>query len=108
MPESASWLARNVPVSHDQLAATARYISCGKTCGASFGSEGVPGARVGFEPPTAAGSDEYTSDPAKPVPFVPRPVRFESRDQWASWLVSDQRAVVDRPDVMVYTSDRSR
>jgi hypothetical protein len=42
------------------------------------------------------------SDPAKPVPYVPRPVRFEDSDRWKQWLVTDQRAVEDRPDVLVY------
>jgi uncharacterized protein len=48
--------------------------------------------------------DEYLSDPAKPVPYIPRPVRFEDRLAWQRWLVSDQRAVADRPDVLTYTS----
>ncbi len=44
----------------------------------------------------------YTSDPAKPVPYVPRPV---TEDQWRTWLVQDQRFVDGRPDVFTYTSD---
>ena len=44
----------------------------------------------------------YTSDPAKPVPYVPRPV---TEDQWRTWLVQDQRFVDGRPDVLTYTSD---
>ncbi len=50
----------------------------------------------------AAAFDEYVSDPAKPVPYVPRPVRFGDGDTWRKWLVMDQRAVADRPDVLVY------
>jgi putative CocE/NonD family hydrolase len=49
--------------------------------------------------------DEYVSDPAKPVPYVPRPVRFADSDGWRRWLVSDQRAVADRTDVLTYTSE---
>ena len=48
--------------------------------------------------------DEYVSDPAKPVPYVPRPVRFAERDAWRRWLVSDQRAVDGRPDVLSYVT----
>ena len=42
------------------------------------------------------------SDPAKPVPYVPRPVRFTDSPKWQQWLVTDQRAVEDRTDVLVY------
>jgi len=48
--------------------------------------------------------DEYVSDPAKPVPYQPRPVRFTDADAWKRWLLVDQRAVVDRPDVLAYTT----
>jgi uncharacterized protein len=48
--------------------------------------------------------DEFVSDPSKPVPFVPRPVRFEDGDQWRRWLVMDQRSVDGRPDVLTYTT----
>jgi putative CocE/NonD family hydrolase len=46
--------------------------------------------------------DEYVSDPTKPVPYVPRPARFSDADAWRRWLVSDQRAVADRTDVLTY------
>ncbi|HMG23283.1 MAG TPA: CocE/NonD family hydrolase, partial [Kofleriaceae bacterium] len=65
----------------------------------------MAGGRAGFAAPTAEGFDEYVSDPAKPVPYLPRPVRFSDRDAWHFWLVSDQRTVADRPDVMTYTTD---
>src|SRR5206468_2453963 len=51
-----------------------------------------------------AAYDEYVSDPAKPVPYVPRPVRFADSDAWKRWLVTDQRAVADRPDVLTYVT----
>jgi hypothetical protein len=46
--------------------------------------------------------DEYVSDPAKPVPYLPRPVRLADGDAWRIWLVRDQRFVADRPDVLTY------
>ena len=49
--------------------------------------------------------DEYVSDPAKPVPFVSRPVRYIRRLTWAQWLVSDQREASGRTDVLVFVSD---
>ena len=48
--------------------------------------------------------DEYVSDPAKPVPYQPRPVRFADGDAWRRWLVTDQRSVSDRPDVLSYVT----
>ena len=52
-----------------------------------------------------AGYDEYVSDPAKPVPYIPRPLQFSDRSRWTTWLVSDQRSVDGRPDVLTYTSE---
>ena len=51
------------------------------------------------------GADSYVSDPAKPVPFMPRPIKMGEADRWRTWLVSDQRFVQDRQDVLTYTSD---
>jgi putative CocE/NonD family hydrolase len=48
--------------------------------------------------------DEYVSDPAKPVPYEPRPVRFADSAAWRRWLVMDQRAADGRPDVLSYVS----
>jgi putative CocE/NonD family hydrolase len=63
---------------------------------------------LSFSAPAAAqGSaayDEYTSDPAKPVPYQPRPVRFADSDAWRRWLVGDQRAFADRTDVLTYVT----
>ena len=39
------------------------------------------------------------------MPYVPRPVRFDDHDAWTRWLVTDQRAVADRPDVLTYDTD---
>ena len=48
---------------------------------------------------------EYVSDPAKPVPYVRRPVRWDDPDQWRFWLVSDQRHVDGRPDVLTFVTE---
>jgi hypothetical protein len=64
-----------------------------------------PGGRAGFAAPTAEGFDEYVADPAKPVPYLPRPVRFADSDAWHWWLLTDQRMVADRPDVLAYVSE---
>ena len=62
----------------------------------SFDAPGV----VDLKSPTAY--DEYVSDPAKPVPYVPRPMTFADHEAWKRWLVSDQRAIDGRPDVLSY------
>jgi hypothetical protein len=66
-----------------------------------------PQFSLGFSAPAneTPGYDEYVSDPAKPVPYTPRPVRFQDTDAWRRWLVMDQRAVADRTDVLTYTSE---
>ncbi|EZP55005.1 CocE/NonD family hydrolase [Sphingomonas sp. RIT328] len=51
----------------------------------------------------AAGGDSYVSDPAKPVPHLPRPVNFKD-GRWGDWLVSDQRGSDGRTDVMTYST----
>jgi putative CocE/NonD family hydrolase len=59
---------------------------------------------LGFDKPSDSEpvSDNYVSDPAKPVPYIPRPVRFADSDRWRTWLVADQRTVADRTDVLTY------
>jgi uncharacterized protein len=47
--------------------------------------------------------DSYTSDPANPVPYRPRPI--ELRTGWTTWLVEDQRFVDHRPDVLSWVSE---
>ncbi len=56
----------------------------------------------------APGFDSYVSDPAKPVPYLPRPIHIEGDDgerSWQSWLVSDQRPAASRPDVLTFESE---
>jgi len=65
-----------------------------------------------FEAPTEAqAGDTYVSDPAKPVPFLPRPVldpfygygsTYAGYAPWRTWLLHDQRFVDGRPDVLTY------
>ena len=59
---------------------------------------------VSFTAPATAGHDDYVSDPARPVPFLRRPIAMDDPLQWKPWLVRDQRFVSDRPDVAVYES----
>jgi putative CocE/NonD family hydrolase len=59
------------------------------------------GKAVSFDRPAASGHDDYVSDPANPVPYLPRPI---TGAQWKSWLVTDQRFVDGRTDVLSYTS----
>ena len=72
-------------------AAVPMYLRADETLGASAG-------------PDATRYAEYVSDPAKPVPFVPRPVDMGDRGTWGAWLVRDQRFVDGRTDVLSYTS----
>ena len=51
----------------------------------------------------APGSDSYVSDPAKPVPMLPRPIHLQG-DEWKTWLVHDQRFADGRPDVLSYAT----
>jgi len=57
-----------------------------------------------FDRPKASGHDDYISDPAKPVPFIPRPINMNDATQWKPWLVHDQRFVSERPDVASWKS----
>ena len=66
------------------------------------------GSGLSFTAPAADATgtgayDEYVSDPAKPVPYLPRPVRFANGDLWRRWLLFDQRIMAtDRTDVLSY------
>ena len=62
------------------------------------------GLKLSFAAPGAGdvAFDEYTSDPAKPVPFRARPIDDSS---WSRWLVDDQREASGRPDVLAFVSD---
>jgi hypothetical protein len=60
---------------------------------------------LSFQQPSGTGFDSYVSDPAKPVPYLPRPVRFADGDAWKRWLVTDQRFVDGRTDVLTYETE---
>jgi len=65
-----------------------------------------PNGKLSFDPPPAkapAAFDSYTSDPANPVPYRPRPIQL--RAGWSTWLVEDQRFVHRRPDVLAWVSE---
>jgi hypothetical protein len=57
-----------------------------------------------FEQPKASGHEDYIADPAKPVPFIPRPIDMGDPMRWKPWLVQDQRFVSERPDVASWRS----
>jgi putative CocE/NonD family hydrolase len=59
---------------------------------------------VTFDKPKTAGHEDYLSDPAKPVPFIPRPIDMNDATQWKPWLIRDQRFVSERPDVASWKS----
>jgi putative CocE/NonD family hydrolase len=55
----------------------------------------------------AADFESYVADPAKPVPFIPRPIHIageEGATSWQTWLVSDQRDVASRTDVLSFST----
>jgi len=59
--------------------------------------------RLAFTPPETAtdASDEFISDPAKPVPYT-----MEISADWTrKHMTEDQRFAARRPDVLVYTSE---
>jgi putative CocE/NonD family hydrolase len=67
-----------------------------------------PGGNARLGSPGAAPSDfeTYISDPAKPVPYLPRPIHIEDEGEttWQTWLVSDQRDAASRTDVLSFAT----
>ncbi len=61
----------------------------------------LPEGRLGFAPPTAAGFDEYISDPARPVPYIAGIANTMTREH----ILDDQRFAATRPDVLVYQTE---
>jgi putative CocE/NonD family hydrolase len=80
--------------------------ACASGCGAPMKPLYLtPGLGLSFDKAAAAGAfEEYVSDPAKPVPYVRRPVRWDDGDQWRYWLTTDQRHVDGRPDVLTFVT----
>ena len=91
-----AWPSGCAPESSCAVKPTALYLAAGSKLDFAAPKPGV------------AAFDEYVSDPAKPVPFIPRPVVPSSYDKgksWREWLVTDQREASGRPDVAVFVSD---
>jgi putative CocE/NonD family hydrolase len=68
------------------------------------------GLKLSLKAPRAGETayEEYISDPAKPVPFVRRPMPpmgYEEGNPWPRWLVDDQREASGRTDVVTFVSD---
>lgn len=86
-----------------------RFKSWPQSCEKGCASESKPlyltaDKSLSFDAPTADGPkfDEYVSDPANPVPYLPRPVNPVDGVAWQTWLVTDQRFVDGRPDILTY------
>jgi putative CocE/NonD family hydrolase len=65
------------------------------------------GGSLSFTPPGGSSFEAYVSDPAKPVPYLPRPIHIEGDDGeaiWQTWLVSDQRDAAARTDVLSFAT----
>ena len=62
-----------------------------------------PQGQLSFEPPKNSDDafDEYVSDPAKPVPFIPNIAIGMTNEHMAD----DQRFASSRPDVLVYATE---
>ncbi|MGE0552130.1 MAG: CocE/NonD family hydrolase [Gemmatimonadales bacterium] len=59
---------------------------------------------LGFEAPRGdVAPISFVSDPANPVPFQPRPVRYP--EGWSDWQAGDQRVAHGRPDVLTWVSE---
>ncbi len=63
--------------------------------------------RLGSSSGSASDAESYVSDPAKPVPYTPRPIHIGGDDgetNWQTWLVGDQRDAASRTDVLSFTT----
>jgi putative CocE/NonD family hydrolase len=68
-----------------------------------------PGGNLSYTAPAPAARDfdSYVADPAKPVPYLTRPIHIEGdagETTWQTWLVSDQRNVAARTDVLSFAT----
>lgn len=60
-----------------------------------------PGEKLAWTPPSTGDYDQYTSDPAKPVPFTSAIHNSVPQD----FVVGDQRFAATRTDVLTYRSE---
>jgi uncharacterized protein len=66
-----------------------------------------PAGTLGFTAPAGSSFEAYVADPAKPVPYLPRPIHIggdEGEGSWQTWLVSDQRDAASRTDVLSFAT----
>ena len=87
-------------------------IACERGCGKNMKPLYLrENGGLSFDRPAGAEglADTYTSDPARPVPFIPRPIvdpfsnmAAGSWNAWGDALFADQRFVDGRPDVLTY------
>ncbi|MBX7185092.1 MAG: CocE/NonD family hydrolase [Vicinamibacteria bacterium] len=59
---------------------------------------GPRGSLLSNPPPVQDGGDEYTADPAKPVPYL----SYVNMGMRGDYMTEDQRFAAARPDVLVY------
>ena len=89
-----TWPPKNVSPRRLYLRENGRLLFDGPTA--------TPSGRLNSRDPMhTTDYDAFVSDPAHPVPYVPRP---DDGEGWATWLVRDQRFVDNRPDVLTWTS----
>jgi uncharacterized protein len=78
------------------------FLQSGGNLRLSAAADSSPASRAG-----AADFESYVADPAKPVPYIPRPIHIagdEGQMSWQTWLVSDQRNVASRTDVLSFST----
>jgi uncharacterized protein len=66
-----------------------------------------PGGGLGSTASAGSSFESYVSDPAKPIPYLPRPINTSGPDgeaAWQTWLVSDQREAASRTDVLSFST----
>jgi putative CocE/NonD family hydrolase len=66
-----------------------------------------PNGALGFTAAGGSAFESYVSDPAKPVPYLPRPIHIggeTGETSWQTWLVSDQRPAASRTDVLSFST----
>ena len=69
------------------------------------------GIGASFDRPAAAGHDDYVSDPAKPVPYLPRPISTGDRTSGSRGWFTTSASSPTAPTCSVYTTraaDQSR
>ena len=68
-----------------------------------------PNGKLSFDAPAASETefDGYRSDPANPIPYIPRPIMpvYGNGSTWSIWMLQDQRFTHNRPDVLTYESE---